>query len=70
MPTMSTEQVITVTWTDGQGQMYDHVVGHRVADGVLTIDQVIPRLTPKTLHLPLANIRVWEVAERPTWAAP
>ncbi len=73
---MSTGQVITVTWMDGQVQKYDHVVDHRVADGMLTIRQEVPvniRIqsidilppdlrTParRTLHLPLANIRVWE----------
>ena len=73
MPTMSTEQVITVTWMDGQTEQYDHVVTYRVADGMLTIVQAVkrgildlldpgaikPRL-PKTLHLPLANIRAWK----------
>ena len=64
---MDTDQVITVTWMDGKTEKYDHIKSYHVSDGMLTIVQTIDpsqRTTPdmrfkKTLHLSIANIRVW-----------
>ena len=49
------ETVITVTWLDGEVQVYRNVKSHQVEPGVLTIGGV--RGSGVTLHLPLANIR-------------
>jgi hypothetical protein len=74
---MSTSVVITVKWMDGAESIYRDVT-HRVADGVLTIEEPPPhglgdefkrvfdrRTGRTTLHLILANMRQYTVEERP-----
>jgi len=59
------ETVITVTWMDGEVQIYrcSGVSKHRVENGVLAIDESMGSAGP--LYLPLANIRKIEVEVKP-----
>ena len=61
------ETVITVSWMDERTEVYRDVSSYRVADGMLSITRPgeigDPRLAPpRTVHLPLANIREWHTS--------